>query len=187
MIYELIFIALTSGILVLIAVELFYIYKISKDSVKIKESISSIEKFTDTVSNSLQKAFTDYNESTKKIFSDDLPRTLDNFYLKEFALLATLYLDESTVPISIRLLEEEYKGEEPEDKSGLEWYWSAIKARDLKLLAKVASVLLSGLRVDERLAELLLENGFFDKADHILRNYGLKAFVQLKGIVESEA
>ena len=182
-----IFMWLLTALLAIGAAELVFLYLIHRESSRIKASISAIEDFTDSVSSSLQKYFSEFSESTKKVLSEDLPKTLEDFYLREFALMATLYLDESTIPVSIRLLQEEYKEEEAEDKSGLEWYWGAVKSKDLKLLAKIARTLLTGLAVDERLAELLLENGFFDKADRVLRNYGLKAFVQLKEIVESEA
>lgn len=182
----LIFLALISGILAVNAAELFYLYKIKKEGSKVRESISSIDRFTSTVTDSLQKTFSEYNESMKNIFTEDFPKRLDDFYLREFALLATLYLDESTIPIAIRLSEEEYKEGEAEDNSGLIWFYDAIKTKNLQLLAKIASALLSGLEVDERMAEILLENGFFEKAANILKNYSLKAFILLKEIVESK-
>ncbi|MGC8558506.1 MAG: hypothetical protein ACP5NC_05895, partial [Nitrososphaeria archaeon] len=120
----------------------------------------------------------------KNSVEQDLPGTLYDFRMMQISMLATLYLDESTIPISLRMFSEDDLQKKDIDSSGIEWYKNLLEEKDAEKLARAATVLLGGMYIDNNLAVYLNNNGFFVKADKILYNYGPDAYLKLKQMVE---
>jgi len=186
------------ALLVVNAIELFYIYRIHgqllKTEKQLKDAISLIINELDRSVLDLEKTFNQFSAqvnssvdalkaSITELFQSYLPLFVDKEFERFYAALATLYLDESTIPISIRLssLEAESK-----DESGRLWFDSLLAQNQTDELRMVAGILLGGINISNDLVDPLIDQGFFKKAREILKNYGDEAFKILRKMVEDQ-
>ena len=187
------------ALLVVNAIELFYIYRIHgqllKTEKQLKDAISLIINELDRSVLDLEKTFNQFSAqvnssvdalkaSITELFQSYLPLlVVDKEFERFYAALATLYLDESTIPISIRLssLEAESK-----DESGRLWFDSLLAQNQTDELRMVAGILLGGINISNDLVDPLIDQGFFKKAREILKNYGDEAFKILRKMVEDQ-